>query len=107
MCDCRVDLGIVESVALFQTGVFEAARVFTECEGIIPAPETSHAIRAAMDEAIKCRETGQAKCILFNLSGHGICDLASYDKFLAGDLEDFEYSQEKINAAMAELPVVP
>ncbi|MHB1034645.1 MAG: TrpB-like pyridoxal phosphate-dependent enzyme [Pirellulales bacterium] len=100
------DLGIVEAVAFNQTPVFEAARLFAKTEGIIPAPETSHAIRAAVDEAIRCRETNEAKCILFNLSGHGICDLASYDKFLSGQLEDFELAQEKIDSAIQELPAV-
>jgi tryptophan synthase beta chain len=101
-----VKLGLVEPAAYHQIECFEAAKLFACTEGIIPAPESSHAIRAAINEAIRCRESGQAKCILFNLSGHGICDLASYDRFLAGDLEDFEYPQEKIQAAIAELPEI-
>lgn len=99
-------LGLIEPVAFHQIECFEAARMFAATEGIIPAPETSHAIRAAVVEALRCRETGQSKCILFNLSGHGLCDLGSYDRYLAGDLVDYEYPQEKIEAALAELPVM-
>jgi len=99
-----VKAGLIESVALHQVECFDAARMFAATEGIIPAPETSHAIRAAIDEAVKCRETGEEKCILFNFSGHGLCDLGSYDKYLAGELDDFEYPQEKIQEAIAELP---
>ena len=75
-------------------------------EGIIPAPETSHAIRGAINEAIRCRETGEEKCILFNLSGHGLCDMGSYDRFLSNKLEDYAYPQEKIEKAIAELPKI-
>ena len=72
----------------------------------LPAPETSHAICGAVREAIRCRETNEEKCILFNLSGHGLCDLGSYDRFLGGELEDYVYPQEKIEEALAELPVL-
>ncbi len=99
-------LKIVEPVAVHQNAAFEAAQLFARTEGTIPAPETSHAIRVAVDEAIRCRETGQGQCILFNFSGHGICDLASYDKYLAGDLEDYEYPAEHVAQAMADLPQV-
>jgi tryptophan synthase beta chain len=97
-------LGLIEPVAFHQIECFEAAKLFASTEGIIPAPESSHAVRAAINEAVRCRETGEEKCILFNLSGHGICDLPSYDKFLNGELEDYEYPQDRINAAIAELP---
>lgn len=97
-------LGLIEPAAFHQIECFEAAKLFASTEGIIPAPESSHAVRAAINEAVRCRETGQAKCILFNLSGHGICDLPSYDKFLNGELEDYEYPQDRIEAAIAELP---
>lgn len=100
------DLGLVEPVALYQTGVFEAARLFARTEGIIPAPETAHAIRAVIDEAIRCREANEERCILFNLSGHGICDLGSYQKYLTGAVEDFDYPQELIDQAMEDLPEV-
>jgi tryptophan synthase beta chain len=101
-----IKLGIIEATAYHQTECFEAAKLFAATEGTIPAPETSHAIRAAIVEAIRCRETGEEKCILFNFSGHGICDLAAYDKFLGDQLEDFEYPQEKIEEAIAGLPQV-
>jgi tryptophan synthase beta chain len=106
MVSLAADLGLVEAAAFHQIECFEAARLFANTEGIIPAPETSHAIRGAINEAIKCRETGEEKCILFNLSGHGLCDLGSYDRYLGGELEDFSYPQEKIEEALAELPVV-
>ena len=100
------DLGLVEAAAFHQIECFEAARLFANTEGIIPAPETSHAIRGAINEALRCKETGEAKCILFNLSGHGICDLGSYDRFLNGELEDYAYPQHAIEKALAELPAV-
>ena len=87
--------------------MFEAARLFAETEGIIPAPETAHAIRAAVDEALVCKETGQAKCIVFNLSGHGHFDLAAYDAFLEGQLKDIELDPgEMIKKALANLPKI-
>ncbi len=101
-----VKLGLIEAAAFHQIECFEAARLFAATEGIIPAPETSHAIRAAIVEALKCRDTGQEKCILLNFSGHGLCDLGAYDKFLAGQLEDYELPQDRIDAALADLPVV-
>jgi tryptophan synthase beta chain len=81
-------LGVIEAVAYPQTKVFEAALQFAQTEGIVPAPEPSHAIRAAIDEAIKAREEGKKKVILFNLCGHGMLDLTSYEAFLAGKLAD-------------------
>ena len=97
-------LGIVEPVAYHQLECFQAAQMFSATEGIIPAPETAHAIRAAIVEAERCRETGEANCIVFNLSGHGICDLGAYDRYFAGELQDFELPQEQIEHALAELP---
>ncbi|RLJ71588.1 tryptophan synthase beta chain [Hydrogenivirga caldilitoris] len=86
---CKLyDLGYIDAVAYKQTEVFEAAVTFARTEGIIPAPESSHAIKAAIDEAIRCKETGEEKVILFNLSGHGYFDLSAYDKYLRGELED-------------------
>jgi len=82
------DLGLIEAVAYPQTKVFEGALLFARTEGIIPAPESSHAVRAAMDEAIKAREEGSKRVIVFNLSGHGIVDLAAYDAYLSGRLSD-------------------
>ncbi len=86
---CKLyDLGYISAVAYKQTEVFEAAVTFARTEGIVPAPESSHAIKKAIDEALKCKETGEEKVILFNLSGHGYFDLSAYDKFLHGELED-------------------
>lgn len=83
-----VKLGVIEAVAYPQKSVFEAAVTFARTEGIIPAPETAHAIRAAVDEAIACREAGVSKTILFNFSGHGHFDLSAYDAYLEGHMEN-------------------
>ncbi|MCU0961270.1 MAG: TrpB-like pyridoxal phosphate-dependent enzyme [Pirellulaceae bacterium] len=99
-----VKLGLVEPMAFHQLECFEAAQLFAATEGIIPAPETSHAIRGAMVEAQRCRDEGREACIVFNLSGHGLCDLGAYDRYFRGELEDYEYPQEHIEAALAELP---
>ncbi|MDI6782578.1 MAG: TrpB-like pyridoxal phosphate-dependent enzyme [bacterium] len=101
-----VNAKVIEARAVKQIPVFEAAELFSQTEGILPAPETAHAIRVVIDEAIKCRETGEKKVIVFNFSGHGHFDLGAYDKFLAGQLEDFEYSKELVDKALAELPVI-
>jgi tryptophan synthase beta chain len=77
---------------------------FARTEGIIPAPESSHAIRCAIDEAVKCREAKEEKVIVFNLSGHGHFDMASYDAYLDGKLEDYEYPEAKIREALKRLP---
>ena len=95
-------LGIIESKAYTQTAVFDAALQFARTEGFIPAPETSHAIRAAIDEAKK----NDGKCIVFNYSGHGHFDMSAYDAHLAGDLEDYEHPEEKIAEALHHLPKV-
>ncbi len=97
---------VMEAISYPQLPVFEAAILFANEEGIVPAPESSHAIKAAIDEAVACRESGQGKNILFNLSGNGQLDLASYDAYLSGKLEDYEYPQEAIDAAMCEVPVI-
>lgn len=101
-----VDEGVITPRAYHQVPVFEAAVLFARTEGIIPAPETAHAVKAAIDEAVRCRETGEEKCIVFNFSGHGHFDLAAYDRYLAGELEDYEYPEEKIKEALAELPEI-
>ncbi len=97
---------IIEARAYPQTPVFAAARLFAQTEGIIPAPETAHALQAAIDEALVCRETGEGKCIVLNFSGHGHFDLSAYDAYLEGKLEDFAYPEEMIRQALAELPRV-
>ncbi|MDI6727298.1 MAG: TrpB-like pyridoxal phosphate-dependent enzyme [Thermodesulfovibrionales bacterium] len=98
--------GIIEAKAYGQIACFEAAVTFSKTEGIIPAPESSHAIRAVIDEAILCKEEGREKCILFNLSGHGYLDLAAYSDYLSGKLVDYEYPEEKIKDSLAKLPVI-
>jgi tryptophan synthase beta chain len=90
-----VNKKLVEAAAYHQNPVFEAAMLFAKTEGIIPAPETSHAIKAAVDEAIKCRETNKEKCIVITFSGHGHFDLAAYDAYLNGKLEDFALDTKK------------
>lgn len=104
MVSFGVKLGLIEPVAFRQLECFEAAQLFAATEGIIPAPETSHAIRATINEAIRCREENKEECIVFNLSGHGLCDLGAYDRYFSGELTDYEYPQEKIEAAISELP---
>lgn len=96
--------GIVEAVSVPQLATFEAGVCFARAEGIIPAPESCHAIRACIDEALRCKASGESKALFFNLSGHGHFDMASYDKYFAGELEDFDYPAEAITAALARLP---
>jgi len=80
--------------------------MFARTEGVIPAPESAHALKAAVDEAIQAREEGRPRVILFNLSGHGNFDMGAYDSYLAGKLQDFEYPEEAIARSMAALPAV-
>jgi len=101
------DLGLIEAKAVSQTPVFEAAVGFARAEGHIPAPETAHAIRVAMDEALECKKSGTPKTIVFNASGHGHFDLASYEKYFLGRLVDFDYPAEKVREALEQLPNVP
>jgi tryptophan synthase beta chain len=101
-----LNLGFVEARAAHQLETFDAGVTFARSEGIISAPETDHAIRATIDEALKCKETGEAKNILLAHSGHGHFDMAAYDAYLAGKLENYEYPKEKIEAALKELPKV-
>ena len=98
--------GLIEARAYHQITCFDAAVQFARTEGIIPAPESSHAIRAAIDEAMVAKAEGIKKVILFNLSGHGHFDLGAYDRYFAGDLEDYEYPVEKVKEAMGHLPAV-
>ena len=97
---------LIEAVAVPQVATFEAGVTFARAEGIIPAPESCHAIRAVLDEALRCKASGEPKTLLFNLSGHGHFDMAAYDKYFAGKLEDYEYPQEAIEAALERLPKV-
>jgi tryptophan synthase beta chain len=98
--------GFIEAIAVHQRATFEAGIQFARTEGILPAPESAHAIRAAIDEALKCREEGVSRTIVFNLSGHGHFDLASYDKYLTGKIEDYVLPDEEIRKAQTQLPVV-
>ena len=97
------DAGMIEAVALPQNPVFAAALLFAQTESILPAPESAHAIKGAIDEALKCKESGESKSILFCLSGHGNFDLTAYDDYLKGRLVDTEYSAEAVEAALADL----
>jgi len=100
------DQKVIEAVAVHQKPTFEAAVQFARTEGIIPAPESAHAIRTAIDEALACKQSGQRKTILFNLSGHGHFDLSSYDAYFTGKLEDYAYPKEKVEEALKQLPKV-
>jgi tryptophan synthase beta chain len=98
--------GVIEARAVPQLAAFDAAVQFARTELIIPAPESSHAIRGAIDEALRAKEEGKERTILFNLSGHGHVDMAAYDAYFAGQLEDFEYPAEKVKESLAHLPKV-
>lgn len=99
-------MGFVEAQAVPQTKVFEAGQLFARTEGIISAPEACHDLKVAVDEALKCKEEGKSKTILIAHSGHGHFDLASYEKYLSGELEDYAYPEEEVRKAQAELPQV-
>ncbi len=100
-------LGFVEARAVPQLATFEAGLTFARTEGIVSAPETNHAIRVVIDEALKCKESGESKTILLAHSGHGHFDMAAYDAYLSGKLTDYEYPEEKVKEALAHLPEVP
>ncbi|MDQ4000578.1 MAG: TrpB-like pyridoxal phosphate-dependent enzyme [Actinomycetota bacterium] len=99
-----VDEGLVEARAYAQNPTFEAGVLFARAEGIVPAPEVTHAIRATVDLALEARGAGEEKIILFNLCGHGHFDLSAYEQYLAGDLPDIEHSEEEIERAVARIP---
>jgi len=98
--------GLVDAVAVPQLETFEAGVLFARSEGIVPAPESTHAIAAAIREARLCAKTGEAKTLLFNLSGHGHFDMSSYDRFFAGELRDYAYPEEAIQESLKHLPQV-
>lgn len=100
------DIGLVEAEAIHQTECFDGAKLFAQTEGIVPAPEPTHAIAAAIREANKAKETGEETVILTALCGHGHLDLASYEKYLAGELADYDHPADKIAAAMEAVPVI-
>nr|HMT06349.1 TrpB-like pyridoxal-phosphate dependent enzyme [Solirubrobacterales bacterium] len=99
--------GLVEATAVPQVAAFEAAMLFARTEGIIPGPEPAHAIRAAITEAEAARDAGEERVILLGLSGHGHFDMAAYQAFLAGELQDLEIPQEDLDAAIERLPDAP
>lgn len=98
--------GYIKAVSYEQTKIFEAAKAFAKVEGYLPAPESSHAIRAAMDEALRCRETGEKKKILFCLTGTGYFDLAGYMKYNSGDMSDYVPTDEELKNGFASLPII-
>jgi tryptophan synthase beta chain len=101
-----LEQGLIEATAVNQLGAFESAVQFARTEGIVPAPESAHAVRQAVTEALAAKEAGEERTILFGLSGHGNFDLAAYQSYLAGELVDYEHPQEAIDEALAHLPEV-
>jgi tryptophan synthase beta chain len=99
--------GHMEARAFTQNAIFEAAIQFARAQGIIPAPESAHAIRAVIDEALKAKESGEEKVILFNLSGHGHFDMQAYDDYLNHRLPEVEFSEEALEEGMRSVPPVP
>ena len=98
------ELGLIDAVAYAQTAVFEAGVTFARAEGILPAPEANHAVKGAIDEALKCEEEGVSRVILFNLCGHGHFDMTAYSEYSAGKLTDATYAEADIAMALAGLP---
>jgi tryptophan synthase beta chain len=97
----------IEAVAVKQLPTFEAAKMFLQSEGVLPAPETAHALRVVIDEALEAKKNGKKKVIAVNFSGHGFLDLAAYDAYNHGELEDFEYPADAVAEAEKDLPKVP
>lgn len=100
------ELGLIEARAYHQVKCFEAGIQFARAEGILPAPEANHAVRGAIDEALRCKEEGVARTILFNLCGHGHFDMGAYIDYFAGKLKDLSYSEEELALALSGLPSV-
>ena len=100
------ELGLIEACAFHQTQCFEAGVLFARNEGIVPAPEANHAVKSAIEEAVRCRETGISKAILFNLSGHGHFDMQAYQDYFDGKLTDLTYDERELAMALAGLPSV-
>ena len=101
-----VELGLIECRAEKQLGCFAAGIAFARAEGILPAPEANHAVKGAIDEALRCKEEGVSKTILFNLCGHGHFDMQAYTDYQAGLLRDTEYSVQDLEMALLGLPVI-
>jgi tryptophan synthase beta chain len=100
------ELGLIEAKAYHQTTCFEAGVLFARAEGIVPAPEANHAIKGAIDEALKCKSEGVARAILFNLCGHGHFDMQAYMDYFAGKLVDQKYDERELAMALSGLPAV-
>jgi len=98
--------GYIDAVAVPQLATFEAAIQFARAEGIVPAPESAHAIRVAIDEALDAKVKGEQRVILFNLSGHGNFDMSAYQAYMNNILEDYSYPEDAIRQSMADLPKV-
>ena len=96
--------GLIDAESVHQRAAFEVGVQFARAEGILPAPESTHAIKVAVDEALEAKERGESRVILFNLSGHGHFDLSSYERYLQGALEDYEYPAERVAESLAHLP---
>ncbi len=101
-----IKMGVIESVNVHQTKIFEAAKIFTSTEGLVPAPETSHAIRVAIDQALEAKKSGEPKVIIFTFSGHGHFDMAAYESYMDEKLTDYEYPEDAIKESMKNLPTV-
>ena len=100
------DQGLMRAISVEQTSVFEAATEFARCEGILPAPESSHAIRAAIDEAMRCKETGEEKTIVFGLTGTGYFDMVAYEKFNNGEMTDYIPTDADLQPGFDSLPKI-
>ena len=100
------DQGLLKARSVEQTSVFEAAEMFARVEGILPAPESSHAIRVAIDEALKCKETGEEKNIVFGLTGTGYFDMVAYQKYNDGEMSDYVPTDEELAKSLDKLPKV-
>jgi tryptophan synthase beta chain len=101
------ELGQIEASAYTQSECFEAGVLFSRTEGIVPAPEANHAVKGAIEEAMRCKREGKTETILFNLCGHGHFDMAAYQRYFAGDLKDERYDESELAMALAGLPTVP
>jgi tryptophan synthase beta chain len=101
-----MELGLIEAVAYHQIPCFEAGVAFARSEGIVPAPEANHAVKSAIDEALRCKREGKRETILFNLSGHGHFDMQAYMDYFAGKLKDIDYDEKELAMALAGLPSV-
>jgi tryptophan synthase beta chain len=101
------ELGLIEATAYHQTECFAAGVLFARHEGIVPAPEANHAVKGAIEEALRCKREGKSEVILFNLCGHGHFDMAAYSAYFAGSLKDENYDEKELAMALSGLPSVP